>query len=116
MGVTRIGAEPRQVVRGRAIIDPHRLHPDARQGRDQRGEQLKYNALAADFARRRHGVTFLPAGAALMKDGVPDPTLFVDGVHMSDRGYRVWSKAVRQGLETAMPATLRTRCAARTAG
>lgn len=82
----------------------------------QRPEQLKYNARASTLAQRQPGVTYLPAGDALMKDGRPDPTLFVDGVHMNDRGYGVWSQSVRAGFEAAMPAAIRRACARRTAG
>lgn len=83
---------------------------------DQRPRQLAYNDRIRDFARTHPGVTYLPAGAALMAGGRPDPTLFVDGVHMNDRGYALWSRDVRRGFEAALSSSLRAACAAAIAG
>ncbi len=70
---------------------------------NERAEQLRYNRILMQFAATRKGLFVLPHYAGLLRDGVPDPALFVDGVHMNDEGYRRWSQGVRDIIAARLP-------------
>ncbi|RYY44718.1 MAG: hypothetical protein EOP59_05715 [Sphingomonadales bacterium] len=69
----------------------------------QRNEQLRYNTIVSRSAQRLANVTLVPTGATLMREGVPIPALYTDGVHLSAEGYSLWAQDIQRELERAMP-------------
>lgn len=59
-------------------------------------EMDKANQLIANFAKSNESVTYLDIATPMLgADGKPRPELFVkDGLHMTRRGYEVWSEVV----------------------
>lgn len=63
-------------------------------------EQKKANALVRDFCNTERGLTYIDVVPLMLgADGTPDPELFVkDGLHMSSKGYEIWTAAVKNAL------------------
>jgi lysophospholipase L1-like esterase len=66
------------------------------------GEQTKANALVRDYCDKTRGLTYVDIVPQMLRaDGTPDPELFVkDGLHLSDKGYELWTAAVNRALKT----------------
>ena len=64
-------------------------------------EQTKANALVRGFCERDKGLTFVDVVPLMLgPDGTPLPELFVkDGLHMTPKGYEVWTAAVNKALK-----------------
>lgn len=64
-------------------------------------EQKKANALVKAYCEREKGLTFVDIVPIMLRsDGTPDPELFVkDGLHMSPKGYELWTAAVNKVLK-----------------
>lgn len=62
--------------------------------------QRKANALVKAYCEAERGLTFVDVVPPMLRaDGTPDPELFVkDGLHMTPKGYEVWTAAVRNAL------------------
>ncbi|MBA4063909.1 MAG: hypothetical protein C0501_09390 [Isosphaera sp.] len=62
--------------------------------------QQKANALVKEFCEKGTGLTFVDVVPAMLgPDGKPVPELFVkDGLHMSAKGYEIWTAAVTKAL------------------
>ena len=63
-------------------------------------EQKQANALVKAFCDSEKGLTFVDVVPLMLgPDGTPIPELFVkDGLHMSPKGYEVWTAAVNKAL------------------
>jgi lysophospholipase L1-like esterase len=64
-------------------------------------EQKKANALVREFCDKGNGLVFVDVVPLMLgSDGMPDPNLFVkDGLHMSPKGYELWTAAVSKALK-----------------
>ena len=64
-------------------------------------EQTKANALVKAYCEGEKGLTFVDVVPLMLgPDGTPLPELFVkDGLHMSPKGYEVWTAAVEKALK-----------------
>jgi lysophospholipase L1-like esterase len=62
--------------------------------------QKKANALVRSFCESEKGLTYIDIVPLMLRsDGTPDPELFVkDGLHMSPKGYEIWTAAVKDAL------------------
>ena len=63
--------------------------------------QKKANALVRSFCESEKGLVFVDVVPLMLRaDGTPDPELFVkDGLHMSPKGYEIWTAAVGKALK-----------------
>jgi lysophospholipase L1-like esterase len=63
--------------------------------------QTKANALVRAFCEKESGLVYVDLVAPMLRaDGTPDPDLFVkDGLHLSPKGYEVWTAAVARALK-----------------
>jgi lysophospholipase L1-like esterase len=63
-------------------------------------EQQKANALVREFCEKGERLTFVDVVPLMLRpDGTPNPELFVkDGLHMTPKGYEVWTAAVNKAL------------------
>ena len=63
------------------------------------------NALIAGYSRETPGLFYIDTGPALLGEGgEPDPENYVfDGLHLSERGYRVWTSIIRPRLLQDFP-------------
>lgn len=63
-------------------------------------EQKKANALVKAFCDAGERLTFVDVVPLMLgADGTPDPELLVkDGLHMSPKGYEVWTATVKKAL------------------
>jgi lysophospholipase L1-like esterase len=63
-------------------------------------EQKKANALIRSFCESEKGLTFVDVVPVMLgADGTPIPELFVkDGLHMTPKGYEVWTAEVKKAL------------------
>jgi lysophospholipase L1-like esterase len=64
------------------------------------GVQKQANALVRGFCEREKGLVYVDIVRAMLRDdGTPDPELFVkDGLHLSAKGYEIWTAAVKAAL------------------
>ncbi|HSQ56357.1 MAG TPA: GDSL-type esterase/lipase family protein [Gemmata sp.] len=64
------------------------------------GVQKEANALVRAYCEKEMGLAYVDIVSAMLRaDGTPDPELFVkDGLHMSPKGYEIWTAAVRKTL------------------
>jgi lysophospholipase L1-like esterase len=62
--------------------------------------QKKANALVRAFCEQEKGLTYVDIVPPMLRpDGTPDPELFVkDGLHLSPKGYEIWTAAVKDAL------------------
>jgi lysophospholipase L1-like esterase len=63
-------------------------------------EQKKANALVKVYCEKTPGLTFVDVVPVMLgTDGTPIPELFVkDGLHMTPKGYEVWTAEVKKAL------------------
>ena len=63
-------------------------------------DQKKANALVREFCSKEQGLVFVDVVPVMLDtDGTPNPELFVkDGLHMTPKGYEVWTDAVKKAL------------------
>ena len=63
----------------------------------------KANAAVKAYCDSTPGATYLDTVTPMLTtDGTPDPSLFVeDGLHLNDKGYRVWTAVVRDPVVAA---------------
>ena len=62
-------------------------------------EALAVNAAIEDAAGAMSRVYTIDTGSALMSGGVPDPDNYIfDGLHLSKRGYSIWTEIIRGRL------------------
>jgi lysophospholipase L1-like esterase len=68
--------------------------------RAQFDAQKKANALVKSYCETEKGLVFVDVVPLMLRsDGTPDPDLFVkDGLHMSAKGYELWTAEVRKAL------------------
>lgn len=58
------------------------------------------NRLIKRYARFRPKVEYIDVWSPLIKEGRPDPDLFVrDRLHINSKGYELWTKVIRQALK-----------------
>jgi lysophospholipase L1-like esterase len=59
------------------------------------------NKLIAEECKKNEGLTFLDVGPAMLgADGKPIAELFVaDGLHLSEKGYEIWTRLLKPHLE-----------------
>jgi lysophospholipase L1-like esterase len=64
-------------------------------------EQTKANALVRAFCEKGKRLVFVDVVPLMLgSDGTPDPELFVkDGLHMTAKGYELWTAAVNKALK-----------------
>ena len=64
------------------------------------GVQKEANALVRSFCDREKGLGYIDIVPPMLRaDGSPDPELFVkDGLHLSPKGYAIWTAAVKEAL------------------
>ena len=64
-------------------------------------EQKQANALVKAFCDSEKGLTFVDVVPLMLgPDGTPAPALFLkDGLHMTPKGYEVWTAAVNKALK-----------------
>ncbi len=64
-------------------------------------EQTKANGLVRAFCDKTSGLKYVDVVTPMLgTDGTPIPELFVkDGLHMSDKGYELWTAIVNKALE-----------------
>jgi lysophospholipase L1-like esterase len=62
--------------------------------------QQKANALVKEFCEKEKGLAFVDVVTPMLgADGTPRPELFVkDGLHMTPKGYELWTATVRKAL------------------
>jgi lysophospholipase L1-like esterase len=65
-------------------------------------EQTKANALVRDYCDKTRGLVYVDIVPLMLRaDGTPNPELFVkDGLHLSEKGYELWTAAVNKALKT----------------
>ena len=63
---------------------------------------MAYNEMITEIASREDLVTFIDIWDAMLSTkGERIPELFVeDGLHINAQGYEIWTKLVREHLET----------------
>ena len=63
------------------------------------------NALIVDFCATAGELHFIDTGRVLLdSQGEPDPSNYVfDGLHLSEKGYRIWTGIIRRRLLADMP-------------
>ena len=45
-------------------------------------------------------VTFIDGDTPLLdKNGEVDPSMFRDGLHLNDKGYRIWTQLIREAMK-----------------
>jgi len=64
-------------------------------------EQQMANALVREFCEKGERLTFVDVVPLMLgPDGMPVPDLFVkDGLHMTPKGYEIWTAAVNKALK-----------------
>ena len=68
-------------------------------------EAVRSNQIIEEHARGRPLITYVDVTDQLMAEGRPDPTLFrSDRLHLNEKGYAVWTAAVRPALIAALAA------------
>lgn len=68
----------------------------------QRDEQLRYDTALPQFIRVHQQTTFITAGINLLRNGLPDRTLYADNIHLNAAGYALWSIDIRQAINRSM--------------
>lgn len=81
-----------------------------------RDEQLRFNEIAADLARKTPNSTFFDFGGRLLVKGKPGPYYDDGGIHLNRRGYRLWADGMRRALARAVPPAEFARCSAKSLG
>ena len=63
--------------------------------------QSKANGLIRDFCSKEDHLGYIDIVPHMLQtDGTPNPELFVkDGLHLSEKGYEIWTAEVRKALE-----------------
>lgn len=70
--------------------------------RSQLAQQGELNRLVQELAERRDDLVYVDIVGAMMKDGEPDPQLFIsDGLHMKAAGYRLWKDRISSAFRHA---------------
>ena len=60
----------------------------------------KTNQMMHMFCRENERVSFIDVYTPMLKDGRPDPVLFIqDSLHMSPKGYLIWAETVKPFIE-----------------
>jgi lysophospholipase L1-like esterase len=77
--------------------------------------QTEYNRAVAAMTRSQTDLFFINTVPSLMAGDRPGPFYNVDGIHLNDAGYQVWSRAVHAALDRTLPAALVRRCRQRAA-
>ena len=58
-------------------------------------QQSQLNRLIEKMATERSDLVYIDIASAMMKDGAPDPSLFIsDGLHMKAAGYKLWRERI----------------------
>jgi len=78
-----------------------------------RAEQVRLDALIRDRVAALPRVSFAETGSSLLVDGELGPYFAGDGIHLNERGYRIWGGAVRLAVERAASPAQRASCARR---
>ncbi|VTR91393.1 Putative secreted protein OS=Blastopirellula marina DSM 3645 GN=DSM3645_25497 PE=4 SV=1: Lipase_GDSL_2 [Gemmata massiliana] len=63
-------------------------------------DQKKANALVREFCEKEPGLVFVDVVPVMLgADGTPNSELFVkDGLHMTPKGYELWTAAIKKAL------------------
>ncbi|MDP2130801.1 MAG: GDSL-type esterase/lipase family protein [Erythrobacter sp.] len=65
-------------------------------------QQSLLNRMVAQMANERDDLVYVDIVSAMMKDGKPDPALFIsDGLHMKSDGYKLWREQIRAAFHHA---------------
>jgi lysophospholipase L1-like esterase len=66
--------------------------------------QSRANEMVRAFCRAEPGLAYLDIVGPMLRDGKPRPELFgPDGLHLSEDGYRLWSRLLRPLLSPPPP-------------
>jgi lysophospholipase L1-like esterase len=65
---------------------------------NQRGEQSKVNAMVKRLARRHRDLHFIDVVPAMLEKGKPRHIYREDGLHMTEKGYRLWTGIIRPAV------------------
>jgi lysophospholipase L1-like esterase len=67
-------------------------------------QQSQTNAMVQEYCNRDPSLHFLDIVNPMLRQGKPRPELFVqDGLHLSEEGYRLWSRILRPLLLPERP-------------
>ena len=65
--------------------------------------QSKLNGMIERLALERDDLVYVDIVDVMLKDGKPDPALFIsDGLHMNAGGYRLWRQRLSQAFRHAV--------------
>ena len=60
----------------------------------------RVNQLVKAYAAKNKGVTFVDVSTPMLEGGKPNASLFLDdGLHMNEKGYRIWTGVLRPQLK-----------------
>ncbi len=63
-------------------------------------EMEKVNKKVLELSRNEKNLFYSDLASVLLKDGEPDPELYIeDGLHLNEKGYEKWNKALRSTLQ-----------------
>ncbi|MEZ6140084.1 MAG: GDSL-type esterase/lipase family protein [Zavarzinella sp.] len=63
--------------------------------------QSKVNLLIREYCEKEPRLTYVDVVPGMLMDGKPDPNLFVkDGLHMSPKGYEIWTAKLREAMKS----------------
>lgn len=63
--------------------------------------QAQANASIRQMAGRRKDLHFIDVGPAMLNDGKPRDIFMDDALHMTEAGYRIWTRILRPQVERA---------------
>ena len=69
---------------------------------NQYASQSELNRMIEQMAKERDDLVYVDIVSAMMKEGKPDPSLFIsDGLHMRSSGYRLWRERISSAFRRA---------------
>ncbi|MEO6359299.1 MAG: lysophospholipase, partial [Sphingomicrobium sp.] len=67
----------------------------------QMGKQAQVNAAVRVLAKRRADLHFVDVASPMLKAGKPLDIFQADALHMTDAGYRIWTRIIRPKVASA---------------
>lgn len=67
----------------------------------QMAKQAEVNAAVRQLDRRRADLHFVDVASAMLKAGKPRDIFQADALHMTDQGYRIWTRIIRPQVASA---------------
>lgn len=69
---------------------------------NQNASQSELNHMIEQMAKERDDLVYVDIVSAMLKDGKPDPALFIsDGLHMKSSGYKLWRERIGSAFRRA---------------